>query len=206
MTLRVLIADDHDMVRDTFSMYLETSGTAQTITAGSLDEALKLMQQKGPFDLVLLDYTMPGMKGLEGLKAALEISGGNPVGIISGTGTRLIAQQALDLGAAGFLPKSMPAKTLMNAVRFMAMGEVYAPIDFMSGRDDPEETDFEKDLSEREKQVLRGLMKAQSNKEIGLDLELQEVTIKLHVKTLCRKIGAKNRTDAAIIARDAGFV
>lgn len=206
MALRVLIADDHDMVRDTFTMYLESSGTAQTTPAGSLDEALKLMQQKGPFDLVLLDYTMPGMKGLEGLQAALKISGGNPVGMISGTGTRLIAQQALDMGAAGFLPKSMPAKTLVNAVRFMAMGEIYAPVDFMSGKDDPDETDFEKDLSDREKQALRGLMAAKSNKEIALELDLQEVTIKLHVKTLCRKIGAKNRADAAIMARDAGFV
>ncbi|MDO6587800.1 response regulator transcription factor [Salipiger sp. 1_MG-2023] len=206
MSLRVLFADDHDMVRDTFRMYLETNGTAQAVTAGSLDEALKLMEQKGPFDLVLLDYTMPGMKGLEGLKRALAASGGHPVGIISGTGTRLIAQQALDLGAAGFLPKSLPAKTLVNAVKFMAMGEIYAPVDFMSGKDDPDETDFEKDLSDREKQVLRGLLGAKSNKEIAIGLDLQEVTIKLHVKTLCRKIGARNRTEAAILARDAGFV
>lgn len=206
MSLRVLIADDHDMVLDTFTMYLENSGAAQAITAGTLDEALKLMQQKGPFDLVLLDYTMPGMKGLDGLRRAIEASGGHPVGIVSGTGTRLVAQQALDMGAAGFLPKSMPARTLVNAVKFMAMGEIYAPIDFMSGKDDPEETDFEKDLTGREKQVLRGLLAAKSNKEIALDLELQEVTIKLHVKTLCRKIGAKNRTEAAILARDAGFV
>lgn len=206
MSLRVLIADDHVMVRDMFTMYLETSGTAQTITAGSLDEAVKLMQQKGPFDLVLLDYTMPGMKGLNGLKTALAASGGHPVGMISGTGTRLIAQQAIELGAAGFLPKSMPAKTLVNAVKFMAMGEVYAPVDFMSGKDDPAETDFERELSDREKQVLRGLLSAKSNKEIAIDLDLQEVTIKLHVKTLCRKIDAKNRTEAAILARDAGFV
>ncbi|MEP3598067.1 LuxR C-terminal-related transcriptional regulator, partial [Parvibaculum sp.] len=82
----------------------------------------------------------------------------------------------------------------------------YAPVTFMSGKDNPEETDFEKALSERERQVLRGLMSAQSNKEIARDLDLQEVTIKLHVKTLCRKLDAKNRTDAAIIARDAGFV
>ena len=93
-----------------------------------------------------------------------------------------------------------------DAVRFMAAGETYAPVTFMSGKDNPEETDFEKALSERERQVLRGLMSAQSNKEIARDLDLQEVTIKLHVKTLCRKLDAKNRTDAAIIARDAGFV
>ena len=88
----------------------------------------------------------------------------------------------------------------------MAAGEIYAPVNFMSGKDDPEETDFEKALSERERQVLRGLMDAKSNKEIARDLELQEVTIKLHVKTLCRKLDARNRTDAAMIARNAGFI
>jgi len=110
------------------------------------------------------------------------------------------------MGAMGFLPKTMPAKSLVNAIRFMAMGEVYAPAGFMSGKEDAEETDFEKALSERERQVLRGLLGAKSNKEIARELELQEVTIKLHVKTLCRKLDAKNRTDAAMIARDAGFV
>lgn len=206
MALRILIADDHDMVRDTLAMFLEADGGALTRMVGTLDDALKAMRTHGPFDLVLLDYTMPGMKGLEGLKAALAISGGNPVGIISGTGTRLIAEQALEMGAMGFLPKTMPAKSLVNAIRFMAMGEVYAPAGFMSGKEDAEETDFEKALSERERQVLRGLLGAKSNKEIARELELQEVTIKLHVKTLCRKLDAKNRTDAAMIARDAGFV
>ena len=206
MGLRILVADDHELVRDTISMFLESDGTGQVVQAGTLEDALKQMKLHGPFDLVLLDYTMPGMRGLEGLKQALKLSGGNPVGLISGTGTRLIAQQALDLRAAGFLPKTMPAKSLVNAVKFMAMGEVFAPADFMAGKSDAPETDFEKALSERERQVLRGVLAAKSNKEIAIDLDLQEPTITLHVKTLCRKLDAKNRTDAAMIARDAGFI
>ena len=76
----------------------------------------------------------------------------------------------------------------------------------MEGKSDAPETDFEKALSGRERQVLRGVLAAKSNKEIAIDLDLQEPTIKLHVKTLCRKLDAKNRTDAAMIARDAGFI
>ncbi|ALG89946.1 MULTISPECIES: response regulator transcription factor [Actibacterium] len=206
MTLQILIADDHDMVRETIAMFLDADGATNTVAASDLSEALEKIRAEGPFDLVLLDYTMPGMKGLDGLQIALEANGGKPVGLISGTATRLIAERALEMGAIGFLPKTLPAKSLVNAVRFMAAGETYAPVNFMSGKDSPEETDFEKALSDREKQVLRGLMSAKSNKEIARDLDLQEVTIKLHVKSLCRKLDAKNRTDAAMIARDAGFV
>ena len=206
MSLRILIADDHDMVRETIAMFLDADGATVTEAACDLAGALDKIKSEPPYDLVLLDYTMLGMKGLQGLQTVLGINEGRPVGLISGTATRLIAEQALEMGAIGFLPKTLPAKSLVNAVRFMAAGETYAPVTFMSGKDNPEETDFEKALSERERQVLRGLMSAQSNKEIARDLDLQEVTIKLHVKTLCRKLDAKNRTDAAIIARDAGFV
>lgn len=206
MAFRILIADDHDLVRETLAMFLDADGENQTVPVKDLNEAMEKIKNNGPFDLVLLDFTMPGMKGLEGLEKAIKANAGKPVGLISGTATRLIAEQALEAGAAGFLPKTLSSKSLVNAVKFMAAGEVYAPLSFMSGKDDPEETDFEKDLSERERQVLRGLMAAKSNKEIARDLDLQEVTIKLHVKTLCRKLDARNRTDAAMIARDAGFI
>ncbi|MFT6536740.1 MAG: DNA-binding NarL/FixJ family response regulator [Loktanella salsilacus] len=206
MPLKILIADDHDMVRETIVMFLDADGATVSRAASTLQEALHMIETDGPFDLVLLDYTMPGMNGLEGLKTAIKANDDNPVGLISGTATRVIAEQALALGAIGFLPKTLPAKSLVNAVRFMAAGETYAPVDFMSGKDDPEDTDFEKQLSDREKQVLRGLLSAKSNKEIASDLDLQEVTIKLHVKTLCRKLDARNRTDAAMIARSAHFV
>ena len=87
----------------------------------------------------------------------------------------------------------------------MAMGEKYVPLDFLNAVEEEADIPLAKQLSERELQVLGGLCQGLSNKEIARELDLQEVTIKLHVKTLCRKIEAKNRTHAAMIAKEAGL-
>ena len=204
--MRILIADDHDLLRETLSMFLASEGSIDTALASTLDAALDLIQSDEKFDLIMLDYNMPGMAGLNGLKRAMEASGGSPVALMSGIASRSVAEEALSFGAAGFVPKTLAAKTLVNAVRFMAMGEKYAPIDFMTA-DDPTvaPNPLAQKLSRRELQVLEGLSKGKSNKEIARDLDLQEPTIKLHVKTLYRKIGAANRTQAALIAKEEGL-
>ncbi len=88
----------------------------------------------------------------------------------------------------------------------MAAGEVFAPVDFMAQREEVAEHQFHSTLSPREREVLIGLTQGLSNKEIARNLDLQEVTVKLHVKTLSRKLSARNRTHAAMIAKESGFV
>lgn len=203
--MRVLIADDHDLLRDTLVMFLEGVSGMETATAGTFQQACDKIEKDGPFDLILLDYNMPGMNGLEGLRNAIALQDGQRVALISGEATRQIAEDALQAGAAGFVPKSLPAKSLVNAVKFMAMGEQYAPLDFMTAVEDVPVNALADRLTPRELQVLKGLTKGKSNKEIARDLDISEPTIKLHVKTLYRKVGAANRTQAAIIAREAGL-
>lgn len=202
---RILIADDHDLVRDTISSFLEREGQYQIVLAEDFYAAEKTLAAEGPFDLVLLDYSMPGMTGLAGLEKAIEQNRSYPVAIMSGTADRTVAQDALAAGAAGFVPKTMPAKSLLNAVQFMLAGEQYAPVQFMTQPSEAESHPLSSKLSEREMQVLNALCKGHSNKEIARDLDLQEVTIKLHVKTLCRKLEARNRTHAAMIAKEEGL-
>lgn len=202
---RILIADDHDLVRDTISAFIEREDGMSVETVDSFDAASERLQQSGPYDLVLLDYDMPGMNGLDTLPDAMEQNGGNPVGILSGIANKSVAEDALAKGAAGFLPKTMAAKSLVNAVRFMIAGEQYAPVDFMTKSDDAPVHPLAQQLSPRELEVLGGLCRGLSNKEIAREADLQEVTIKLHVKTLCRKLDARNRTHAAMIAKDQGL-
>jgi DNA-binding NarL/FixJ family response regulator len=99
----------------------------------------------------------------------------------------------------------MAPKTLIAALRFMAAGEVYAPMTMLTERESPVATLSGAQLTERETDVLRLLCRGLANKEIARELDLQEVTVKLHVKTLYRKIDARNRTHAAMIAKEAGL-
>jgi DNA-binding NarL/FixJ family response regulator len=200
-TKRILLADDHDLVRDTIAAYLRQQGGFEVAVAATLDEALSGVHADGPFHLVVLDYAMPGMDTLGGL-ARMRDAVSCPVAIISGTAPPDVARRALRSGAAGFVPKTLDPMSLVTAVRHMLLGETYMPLEFLSQVGQPSERVV---LTPREKDVLRGVAEGKSNKEIARDLTIQEVTVKLHVKTLSRKLGARNRTHAAMLGRDMGL-
>lgn len=201
--MKILIADDHELLRDMLVQFLNNEGGFETVAVGTYDEAAERIATDDPYDLILLDYNMPGMNGINGLKAAL--SDGQCVALISGEASKQIAEEALEAGAAGFVPKSLPAKSFVNAIKFMAIGEKYVPINFMTSVEQTPSNPFEGTLTEREFQVLKGLTEGKPNKQIARDLKIQEPTVKLHLKTLYRKVGVANRTQAALIARKAGL-
>jgi DNA-binding NarL/FixJ family response regulator len=191
---RILVADDHDLVRETIAAYLLAEGFEEIELASDVDQSMDLVA-RAPFDLVLVDYEMPGMNGLSGLARLIVANRPHPVALISGAISPDAAVAALEMGAAGFVPKTLGSRTLVAAVKAMIGGEVFAPVSLIP-------KNAEGLLSGRELDVLRGICAGKSNKEIARDYGLQEVTVKLHVKTMSRKLGAKNRTHAAMIARD----
>ncbi|QBF30832.1 response regulator transcription factor [Thalassococcus sp. S3] len=203
--MRILIADDHEMVRDTIAAFLTSEGDTEVVAVADHDAAMTALSNEGEFDLVLLDFNMPGMNGLDGLQRSLSQFPQQAFAILSGTAPNRIAREAVDAGAIGFVPKTLGAKSLLNAIRFMASGETYIPASLLREEASKSQHPLEKQLSRREVEVLEGLCRGLSNKEIARDLDLQEVTIKLHVRTLCKKMNAKNRTQAAMLAKEAGL-
>lgn len=206
MSTKLLLADDHDLVREAIAAILHSETSFKVTLAADLNQALECMKKEGPFDLVILDYNMPGMNGLEGLKRIVACALRRSVALISGSMTNKLAQDAISLGAIGALPKTIEAKSFVNSIKFMLSGEVYAPSHLIERTSPVTSGTGIGNLSARETHVLRMLCGGSSNKEIARELDLQEVTIKAHVGNLCRKLSARNRTQAVMIARDLNLI
>ena len=203
--IRILVADDHEMILDIARMYLDQQGDMSVVTVMDLDAALAAFRDEGPFDIVLLDYQMPGMDGLSGLVKMVSLAEDRPVAIITGNPTRNLMKQALDAGAAGIISKSLPIRSLANSIRFIYSGETYMPLHLMQEDQSSKSTDTGP-LSAREMTVLGYLGEGRKNKEIAMSLGLSEGTVKMHVMSICRKLEATDRTQAVVIARDIGLL
>ena len=205
--MKLLIADDHDMFRDALSVFFKQEKGIDVVFARDVRTTIDVLERRGSFDLVLLDYCMPGMNGLEGLVKILHICGDARVAIISGVAPADIVKRAIVLGAAGFLPKTLPARTLVNALHFIANGETYLPLEvFTETAHAPNSYSERLVFTETELKVLRSLAAGKTNKEIANDLQLNDSAIKLHLKRIFRKIRVRNRTEAAIYAKERGYI
>ncbi len=215
--MKLLIADDHTLFRDALVQYIERSDPNADVTlAKDFNSALTMLEQNPHQDLVILDLRMPGMMGLDGFKIMRDKFPDIPVALMSGVAEQDDVRNALDYGAVGYFPKTLSGKALLSAIKHVMSGNIFAPegvddkIKFMPSyySDEPQKPISESleslNLTPREKEVLSFLVDGAANKEIARVLNLQIVTVKLHVRGVCRKLNAKNRTQAALLAKEMG--
>jgi DNA-binding NarL/FixJ family response regulator len=202
-----LIADDHDLFNDLLATHIgRTWPDTPVYKATSVDGALQQLASHPEIDIALLDIVMPGMDGLGGLARIKQARPQMPVALLSGQSDRALIEEGLQMGAAGFVPKTISGEALIQAIRLMKSGEIYVPYSLMSRQPAPAAEPADDGLSQREAQVLDGLWRGLSNKEIARELDLQEVTVKLHLRRLYRKFECRNRTEALRIGLERGIL
>ena len=189
--------------------------------AKDFHQALDALEQNPHQNLVVLDLRMPGMDGLNGFKIMRDSFPDIPVALMSGLAEPKDVDEALKIGAVGYFPKTMSGKALLNAIKKVVSGEIYIPegkngekfmpsyhcdnvntSDWQNSKDLPSLENLQ--LTPREREVLSFLVEGASNKDIARSLNLQVVTVKLHVRGICRKMDAKNRTQAALLGKEIG--
>jgi DNA-binding NarL/FixJ family response regulator len=147
------------------------------------------------------------MNGLAGLRVMREARPEVPVMLMSGDADPETMRDALQAGAAGFIPKTMRAAPMLSALRLVLSGGRYIPEQVIqeTGQSPPRQVPGFEALTLRELDVLRQLIKGHTNKEIGRELQLGEVTVGLHLRSIYRKLGVKNRTQAVRLALRQGW-
>jgi DNA-binding NarL/FixJ family response regulator len=216
-TVRVLIADDHVLVRDGFAMILSTQPDLQVVgEAADGDEAIRAARELRP-DVVLMDIRMPNVDGIEATAAICRDTRAKVL-VLTTFDLDEYVYDALRAGASGFLLKDMRRSELVDAIRVVAAGEaLLAPtltrrlIADVVGRARPAPAASEPGsrltlLTARETEALRQIARGLSNAEIARELYVTEHTVKTHVSSLLGKLGLRDRVQAVVLAYESGLV
>jgi two-component system nitrate/nitrite response regulator NarL len=212
--MRLLVVDDHPIVREGLAAFLEQLGPDTTVLqAGDASRALALAAEHSDLDVVILDLALPGLNGMSAIAEFGRVRPELPVIVLSASEDARAAREALAQGALGYVPKSASRQTLVSAIKLVLNGEIYVPPLILSeaGAQKPMSqcagaSPARPILTDRQIDVLRRLSAGQSNKTIARDLDLSEKTVKAHITAIFRALNVVNRTQAAAAGRGAGLV
>jgi DNA-binding NarL/FixJ family response regulator len=203
--MRVLIADDHPLYREAAASQIRRLyREAQVQEVASLSELRAATENSPTYDLILVDYYMPGMSAgaLAGLVKEFPAT---PLAVISGVAGNADVVAAARAGVRGYIPKTSTSEYFARALQLLLAGGTSIPTEVLMEPASHKSPAWLVKMSVREKEVLRGVALGQSNKEIGRTLGLAEVTIKLHLRNVFRKMAVKSRSEAAVKAVKAGL-
>ncbi len=206
---RVLIADDHPLVRDGLRTVISVAfDQCELFEAASIEEAASVIEREGDFDIVLLDLNMPGTKGFSGLMTIRDRFPSVPVVIVSAAHERGLVRTALAHGAAGFIPKSLKRSAIVEALKLILSGEIYAPDTLDDNEQDGEEAGILQRidlLTPQQKVVLGFIVGGKLNKQIAYELDVSMTTVKAHVSAILAKLNVFSRTQAVIMVNKVNF-
>ena len=214
--VKILVVDDYALVREGLRHALQALGeSVEVLEAADAEEALRLIDQQPPLDLVLLDIGLPGMDGFLALDEMRRGHSCVPIVVLSASAEQRDIAAALNMGAMGYIPKMAPREVMLRALRLVLAGGIYIPPqalglpEFSSAQAGGGATmpksieDF--GLTERQRQVLSRIAQGKPNKAIANELQISEPTVKAHVTEILRALKASSRAQAMVTARRFGL-
>jgi DNA-binding NarL/FixJ family response regulator len=211
--MKVLLADDHALFREGVRMVLESLAEEpiETLEASDFPQALALLRATPDVDVALIDLTMPGMDGISAVGAIRRSAPDVYLVVVSASEDPQMVRRTLDAGAHGYICKSAGSASMMQGIRSVLGGDTFVSPNLVvpevatpSG-DGLDAERLRSLLTPRQRDVLAMLRQGKSNKEVARDLNLAEITVKLHVTAILRSLGCENRTQAAILAARLGL-
>ena len=206
--MKILIIDDHILFAEGMSFLLESF--EQKITsfhADNYDSSIKIINEFGQPDLILLDINLSGTSGFSLIQKFQDANIWSPILIISATGSQSAAKMALDKGAQGFISKSCDSKTLLQAIKTVSTGNIYMP----EIKTSPANAKFNRcnniaTITSRQHETLFLLAQGLLNKQIAHELNISTNTVKAHLHEIFKQLNVNNRTAAVQIAHDYGLL
>lgn len=208
MTIRIILADDHPIFREGLTQSIEETGVFKVVgVGGSADEAVALADLHRP-DVALLDLSMPG-NGVTAAARIAQAGTAKAIAMLTVSEDSADVTAALQAGATGYVLKGVSASELRDILTKIAAGEAHvspglaAQVLRIMQNPKPVERQAIDELTKREEDILKGVAVGKSNKEIGVDLNIQEKTVKHYMTIILSKLHARNRVEAALIAQKA---
>jgi DNA-binding NarL/FixJ family response regulator len=205
MTITCVIADDHPPVVQFLSRFLSNNGITITASTRDGDEALLKITQTRP-TVAVLDARMPGLSGLEVLRAITAAELPTRVILYTGYGDDALMSDALDAGVGGVIDKEAPLDDLVRAIRVVAEGGTYLDPTAAASLIAQRRRSPKRELTQRERDVLRELAEGKSNEQIGETLSISPQTVRTHLQKAMEKLGATTRVQAVAIALRESFI
>ncbi|MFH0341124.1 MAG: response regulator [Chromatiales bacterium] len=212
--MKVLIVDDHALFREGLKSLFHALDLGVEVDEVSDCAQAVAKSPSSNYDVILLDLKLPGVGWLDGLALIRESFPSTRVVVLSGEDDPQTVRASIDGGASGFIPKSTNSEIFVYALKLVMAGGIYLPIQVFSAaatrpKAEPDDvvlsTTALEGLTDRHQEVLRAIIQGKSNKAIARELGVTEATIKAHVSSVLRTLGARNRTEAVYEAAKRGL-